>query len=271
MKTLVFQSCQPTSVPAWIQRCMESVEAWSGARGYAYRRLDDTFFAMVPDWFYAKSARSRLPITDLARLQWISKFLKEEWERVIWFDADVLVFNPDALRIECTAPEILCRDVWVRKKEDGSVVTTHNVNNAVMSFTRESSFLEFYIQSCLHLAKKSPDGLSKNSLGPKLLKRVQRGTGIEVIRDIANLTPRIMREIAENKPKHILIHAQNWQGSMHAANLCSSLNKNHEDIMDRAVELLLATKGAVANPDFAVPDMTASAALTAAACFLLAL
>lgn len=255
MRTLVFQSFRTTDVPNWMQRCMTSVEQWSGLQGYSYKRLGDEFFDVVPGWFRERSTQSHLPSTDLARLLWISAFLKDEWERVIWFDADVLIFNPEAMRIECRAPEMMCYEVWLREKPNEPLQPGIGVNNCTMSFTRESSFLEFYIQSCLRIAKQDPDGPSRNRLGPGLLKWVHRGTMLELIRTVAMFSPYMIRQIADGKKEAIRLYAEHWQGEIHAANLCSSVNDVNRfaqwyrvRAVEKAVKILLETKGSVVNP-----------------------
>jgi hypothetical protein len=69
MKTVVYQSFRNDTVRGPIARCVATVEAWAGARGFAYRFLGDELFERVPDWFRARVGGNRLPMSDLARLK----------------------------------------------------------------------------------------------------------------------------------------------------------------------------------------------------------
>lgn len=249
MKTLVFQSLRPFEVPAWIERCVRSVEQWAAAQGYSYVRIGDELFDMVPDWFRAKSTASLLPATDLGRLQWCARFLREEWERVIWFDADVLVFNP-ALRIESNSPELCCREAWVKRKPSHPLRASKKINNSVMAYTRESAFLEFYIESCLRIVREEPGEIKRNALGPIFLTAIRHAAPLHTIEGVATFSPDLLQDLTEGRQNCIQLHARVWQGEVHAANLCSSVNTpDKADMMHRVVTLLLESRGSIVNPE----------------------
>ena len=67
-QTLVIQSYRRVGVPAWLRRCMDSVSDWARQSGFAYEFVDDSLFALLPDWFRERCGDQLLPQTDLARL-----------------------------------------------------------------------------------------------------------------------------------------------------------------------------------------------------------
>jgi len=99
MKTIVYQSVCPDQIPDWIQTCLESVRAWSRQQNYDYALIGDEIFSIIPDWYWEKTSHQKVIATDLARLLLAKQFLKNGYDRAIWFDADVLIFAPEFLTI----------------------------------------------------------------------------------------------------------------------------------------------------------------------------
>jgi hypothetical protein len=98
MLTVVYQSYRSSGSPAWIDRCLASVREWAEARAYHYVFVGDELFDLVR-LGTGKESGQILPITDLARLELAARFLAEGYERAVWIDADVLVFNPQRFEI----------------------------------------------------------------------------------------------------------------------------------------------------------------------------
>src|SRR4029079_13839139 len=94
MQTLVIQSYRTRDVAAWISACLRSVQAWAAAAGYRYEFVDDRLFDYAPAWVRERCGKQLLPITDVARMYLLRERLAHGWDRVIWVDADVLVFAP---------------------------------------------------------------------------------------------------------------------------------------------------------------------------------
>ena len=99
MKTVVYQSYRTTGVAAWIAQSMESVRSWAEGLGFAYERIDDAFFAPVPGWYRDKVGGEIVRMSNLARLLAARRLLGEH-ERVVWVDANVVVFNPARLVVD---------------------------------------------------------------------------------------------------------------------------------------------------------------------------
>ena len=94
---IVYQSYRDEDVPPWIETCLASVRAWSEANAWDYRMFHDEALDLVPDWFRRK-AEGRLPVvSDLARLLLARDLLATGYRRVVWVDADVLLFDGAAV------------------------------------------------------------------------------------------------------------------------------------------------------------------------------
>ena len=159
MTTLIYQSYRTQGVPGWIDRCLESVRQWAKARGYRYEFVDDRIFELVPGWYRRKAGEHVTILTDLARLELARRYLAEGLDRVIWIDADVLVFDPEAFDIAPDRHYAFCREVWVTG-EEGRLKQRNHVNNAVAMFARDNAFLDFYIHACQAIVQRADVELS---------------------------------------------------------------------------------------------------------------
>ena len=79
---------------------------------------------------------------DLARLELAARFLAEGYERAVWIDADVLVFDPQRFEINVNNSFTVSREVCLYL-EDGWCIE-RGVNNSVAVFQRENTFLRFF-------------------------------------------------------------------------------------------------------------------------------
>ena len=78
---------------------MDGVRHWSAAKSFDYRFIDDQFFDLLPA-DYRKKAEGRLPVlSDLARLIMARNLILEGYEKTIWIDADVLIFDPEGFDV----------------------------------------------------------------------------------------------------------------------------------------------------------------------------
>ena len=111
MKTLVYQSFRTSDVPGWVTRRMKSVRGWAADRGFDYQFFDDRFFEYAPDWYREKVKHHRLLVGDLARLELGKKFLAEGYDRTIWIDADVIVFDSENFNVDIREDFAFCRNI----------------------------------------------------------------------------------------------------------------------------------------------------------------
>lgn len=246
MKTVVYQSHKPEGGPDWIRRCLDSVRDWAHMRGFDYRFVGDEIFDRVPDWYREKAA-NRIPvITDLGRLLLARDFLAQGYERTVWLDADVLVFDPDGLDIGVTEEYAFGAEIWIQQEPSGRMRAHRNVHNAISVFTAGNSFLEFYIHACLSVIGRLEGGTPPQIVGPKLLTALHNIIGFPLITDVGMLSPLVLRDIAAGSGPALDLLKEQTPGPLAAANLCSSLVGTARDgvavtdeLMDRVCTRLL--------------------------------
>ncbi|MCP5432225.1 MAG: hypothetical protein H6923_03035 [Alphaproteobacteria bacterium] len=260
MRTVVFQSFRTSDVPGWLSRAMESVRQWAEQRGFAYRFLGDEFFDCLPGWFRERIGGDVLPMSDLARLEWALRLLEGEADRVVWVDADVLVFDPDRLVVDEAEDAILCSEIWVHLAKDGKLVGRPRVNNCVCAFRRGSSFLAFYRDACLKRARTARPS-DRWVLGPSLLSDLHRVVPLAQLANVGMVSPLMLRDLQTEGSNRLRgAYMSFFTVPFAAANLCGSRRDTPFGgfmLDDRAyalaVERLLATRGDVLNRHIRMP------------------
>jgi hypothetical protein len=134
--------------------------------------LDDGFLSLAPDWYRHKAKTYITVVTDLARLLYARQCLQNGFDRIVWVDADIVIFSPSLFTI---APEITCgycREVRVSKDPSGVIVPEIKVNNAVCVFAR-ASFAELnqYINDCYSIVRTAPAIRSGLEVGTRFLTK----------------------------------------------------------------------------------------------------
>lgn len=197
MKTAVLQSFRTWDVPSWMRTAMDSVRAWAAARGYEHRLLDDCFLDFAPAWARWR-LRTQLPaVTDLARLAWMKAALAEGFARVIWADADLLVFDPDRFHMPEDAGHACARELHLFIHDDGRTEPRPGINNAVMLARAGDPFLDDYLEAALAEAGRAdPATMPHTLLGPTLLARLARERAIPLIEGVGVFGPGLMDGIA---------------------------------------------------------------------------
>lgn len=229
MKTLVFQSYRTTDVPAWVAACLESVASWAEGREFGYRRLGDEFLAEVPEDYAAQARHNIFLVTDLARLNAAARFLQEGWNRVLWLDADVLVFRPDRFLATLPEREAFLEESWFLERADDSGHWQRKVSNAVMFFPKGGSFLEFYRKSCERLVRSGVPGQEEFGrstpcleLGPDFLTRRDAVRPLERLRGVAHLMPETLAAIVSGGGPTLDRFVRASSEPYSAAHLCHS-------------------------------------------------
>lgn len=196
--TVVLQSFRTTDVPPWLTASLRSVQAWSAARGFDYRFLDDAFFDFAPEWVKQRCAGNIYAVTDLCRLEWMLRTLDEGADRVVWADADVLVFDPDALVLDDAADHGFAEEWFLQMAADGSFLPTVGINNALMWFRRDGTILRAYRDLCIERLRALPDGpVPRTALGPALLDELAGRIALRRVGRVGLFTPAILRQVAE--------------------------------------------------------------------------
>ena len=112
--------------------------------------------------------RGRGPIlSDLGRLLATRHYL-ERYERVLWLDADVLIFAPERFTLPHGSFGF-GRELWIQPHKR-SWRAHRSVCNALCYFERDNPFLDFYIYTCTSVIERAdPNYIAPQMIGPKLL------------------------------------------------------------------------------------------------------
>lgn len=252
MQTLVIQSYRTRDVAAWIGACLRSVQAWATAAGYRYEFVDDRLFDYAPAWVRERCGRQLLPITDVARMYLLRERLQQGWQRVIWVDADVLVFAPERFRLDGDAPYALCHELWLRVNDAGEVETQEKVNNAVMLLTQRQPMLDFWIFAVEEILRAhAPQDIGPLTASTQFFTDLATIMPLRVLRNVGLFSPPVVRDLG-----HGGALAREWNRHfghpIGAVNLCASLQDRPTAggvvgaaELQVAVDVLLRTRGTI--------------------------
>lgn len=254
MRSIVLQSFRAWDVPAWMHAAMRSVRAWAESRGHDYRFQGDTFLDYAPGWARWR-LRTQMPaVTDLARLAWMRATLAEGFDRVIWADADLLVFDPERFTLPEGAGHACARELHLYLHEDGSTEPRPGINNAVMMVEAGDPFVERYLAAALAEAGRAdPVTMPHTLLGPVLLARLASEQAIPLIEGVGVFGPGLMDGIAKGGNgltreylRHVPVPpaAANLGQTLRAITL-ETLHSDFDALYDRAIERLIETGGRV--------------------------
>lgn len=228
MHTIILQSYRNNGIPAWLQRCMQTVRHWAKANGYHYTFVDDALFDHVPSRFRAPAPLSLLPLTDLARLGLLREKLASGYARAVWVDADVVIFRPHDFHIPTPSGAMLCHEIWTQRDGQGEIHHTRNINNAVMVFDRGHPLLDFLHHAAIELfSHLGPERIHATTIGTDFLTRLGRIYPIRLLTQVACLSPLLVHAVSTGEPSALLQeHAARFGHPFHAANLCRA---KHEE------------------------------------------
>lgn len=250
MHTLVVQSYREDA-PAWLRRCLETARAWAALHRHDYEFIGDALFEHVPRRFRDAPPASLLPLTDLARLGVLRERLAQGYQRVVWIDADVLIFRPDEFRLPNSAGALLCREVWCWQDAQGQLHHRSGINNAVMLFERGHPLLDFLHHAATELFDHlKPEQIGPNAIGTEFLSRLGRLYPLKLLTQVACLSPLLVEALfTERQPDLLRQHAVQFGHPIHAVNLCRSLlqpevrpyDSTHGLMPDQLLKLVEAT------------------------------
>lgn len=233
---------------------MDSVQKWASAEGWAYERCDDSFFDMAPDWVRQRCAGNIYAVTDVCRLIWLRNQLDAGYERVIWADADILIFEPAHLDLSNCKGYAFSHEIFLRVFAGGRMSSVQGMNNALMVFEREQSMLDSYLDECLQTLHALPPGpVPRTELGPAMLMNLNRGHPLNMLNGIGLFTLAIMQQIANGGGPLTRECIRLSPAPLGAANLCHFLRNNthvedrprFDALYNQAVSQLLDTAGDV--------------------------
>jgi len=222
MKTVVYQSYRTMDVAPWIQRCLETVKDWTAQQGFAYHFVDDSLFDYVPIWYRDKVDHNILLISDLARLEVAKELLAQGYERTIWVDADIVVFDPRNFKIDTMDEFAFCQELWAAPDTTGKITYRKRVHNAICVFMQGNTFLEFYSNACLRMVQ-SKQRINPLDVGTNFLSSLFEMMPFPLINNVGMFSPSILYSIDHNQSE-ILHRYRSLIGSpLQAANLCGSM------------------------------------------------
>ena len=239
--TLVLQSHREPLPFAWLQRCLDSVRAWSVDNGFEYRFMGDELFQQLPSDLWSKLRHRPVIASDLARLISLQQALQEGYDCVLWLDADMLVFRPDEFRL-CPDSYCMGREVWIQADPRGAVRAFVKVHNAVLMFRRGNPFLDFYRDTAERLLRLNDGGMPAQFVGPKLLTAIHNIAQCPVMETAGMLSPMVMRDLLDGGGDALELFRHKSPVLPTAANLSSSLSETaglDEAAMNQLIDRLL--------------------------------
>lgn len=240
--TLVIQSHRQPLPRRWLKTCIKSVRQWAAQHGFDYRFVgDDQLFASVPDDLLKKTENRKVIATDLARLRVLQAGLKEGYQRVVWCDADFLIFNPDEFCLP-DADYALGREVWIQQHGENDLKVYTKVHNAFLMFAAANHFLDFYADSAERLLRLNRGGMPPQFIGPKLLTALHNIVQCPVLETAGMLSPPVMRDVIEGGGRALDLFLDKSAAEICAANLSGSLTDREgfsEVRMARLIDCLM--------------------------------
>ncbi len=241
--TLVIQSHRRPLPFGWLEPCLDSVAGWAKRNAYDYRFIDDEIFAGIDAPLRQRLAARPVIVSDLARLKALQQGLAEGYRRVVWCDADWLVFRPRDFRLPSTE-FALGREVWIQPAEGGGWRSYFRVHNALLMFARGNAFLDFYADTAERLLRLNDGPMPPQFVGPKLLAALHNIAQFPVMESAAMLSPPVMRDLLAGGGDALALFREKSSEPPAAANLCASLADSEgfsATDMQRLIDGLLAS------------------------------
>lgn len=241
MKTLLFQSAPPKGEPEWIDTCLASVKGWAKRQGFDYQFLGDELFDVVPSMLREKFSAQKVVLSDLARLLHAERFLEEGYGRIIWADADFLIFDDESLILP-DASFAFGREVWIEGK--GQVLKARvKVHNAFMQFQSGNPFLGWYVHAALRLLEKAEAPVVPQFIGPKFLSSQHNLIGLPEIPAAAMFSPLTIQDVLSGKREAVDLLCHHQGAKIGGANLSRShVGRQGEEVVLTNDDMLVAVR-----------------------------
>ena len=204
---------------------MASVRSWADH----HEHLGDELLDLAPGWVHDAAGDSLLPVTDVARLVLLQQRLAAGWDRVVWVDADVCVFDPSVVDVEIDADTAVCVERWVTGAPGGGLQAVPWVNNACLSARSVDPLLE------ATLDRVRAGDVRPRSLGPDLLTPLHAAAPFGEVVGVSVASPHVVRGV--EGAWELLVSSLPWP--VGALNLCWSM-AHHHDVLERFVDGLLS-------------------------------
>ena len=249
--TIVIQTFRNHTIPAWIQRCLDSVQKWAGLHGHDYSLAGDEFYDLCGPEYLKRGSKNPQSITNLARLVATRQRLDAGYRRVIWMDADVFVFDSKNLVFDFPAAFLTTgyafgREVWIDHDSAGVICATPpRPHNAATYFTKGAVDLDMLIELIRHIDAKRQI-VSNFQVGVGLLRGLQYSLMFPTFSHVGVFSPILLRALAKRDEKVLRFCSEASRYKTCAGNLGLSLEVN-EDLLWQAMDHLEAGAGDVIN------------------------
>lgn len=250
--TIVIQTFRNQNIPAWIQRCLHSVQKWAALRDYEYSLAGDEFYNLCGPEYLSRGSKNPQAITNLARLVATRERLDAGYQRVIWLDADVFVFDPARLVFDFPAESLTTgyafgREVILLRRAGVTHAISPAPHNAATFFTQNAVDLDMLIALIRHIDSKRHI-VSNYQVGVRLLRGLQYSLMFPTFSHVAVFSPVLLRALAEHDEKVLRFYGQTYLYHSCAGNLClARQEKVTEAVLMRAIDRLEAGQGDALN------------------------
>ena len=251
--TIVIQTFRKHAIPTWTQRCLDSVQNWARLKEHDYSLAGDEFYDLCGSEYLTRGSKNPQAITNLARLVATRQRLDAGYQRVIWMDADVFVFDPAKLVFEFSAESLTTgyafgREVWVsRDPSDVAQVTRPRAHNAAMLFTPSAVDLDMLITLIRHIVAKRQI-VANFQIGVHLLRGLQYSLMFPTFSHVGMFSPVLLRALAEHDEKVLQLYGRAYRYQAYAGNLCLSLkDQTTEGVIWDAMDQLEVAAGEAIN------------------------
>ena len=225
---------------------MDSVERWSAAEGFAYRRLGDELFDVLDAALLAKTREQLVVATDLARLHWMQCLLRD-YQAVLWLDADSLILGGCEFHLPDTDFAV-GRETWVQA-HDGRPRLYRKVHNAALFARRGGVELPFYLRTARHLLSQyAHTHMPAQFIGPKLLTALHNIAGFDVLEQANALPPLVARDLLNEGGRYLDAYRLALTQQPFVLNLCASSVSGGQFSEGQMLELLGRLQGSDISP-----------------------
>ena len=251
--TVVLQSHRLPMPHYWLEAARDSVRDWAELNGYGYRFIDDILFDELTATERGQCANQPVVASDLARLRWCQRLLREGAQRVVWCDADTLIFDPKTLMLS-EAPCAFGRELWLQADSgSGAKLKLYKkIHNAFMQFSVDDPVLDFYSYAAARLianhTKHSAGPMVAQLAGPKFLTHLHNVLSFDVLETAQVMSPILGDALLSRDPKVLAHYSHATVQPPAALNLCCSEVQRGalSDAQMQALIELLMTHGASA-------------------------
>lgn len=205
--------------------CCASVSRWAGEQGFDYLLEGDVLFDRIPVALRERFAAQVVVLSDLARLYWLREVLESGYDRAIWCDADVLVFEHFA---PADSGDRFGRECWIQ--QDGNKLRRYRkIHNAWMQFSAGSPTLAFYLDRAQLLLERAESPVVPQFIGPKLLTAWHNIAPFSVEERVGMLSPLAMAELFGGGDRALQMLRDGHGEPLCALNLSASYENRESD------------------------------------------